>query len=362
MANMTGSITDKQRSLIQRKFEELSKSEHADKIGEELAAYEESLTKVMGGQSISKAEASELIEALLAAANTDAREGTTPHQRDLIAAARKVTNNNFLRSLVQQYGQKGYLSERQWAALDKAASSGQITVAVAAQTTTAAEPTPAPRVQAPEGVHIVLNDEGEPVVYKVKTSQTTGNRYAVQFHPEKSSDRWVLARGMVYVLNDSTVATAELAARFGQLYGICCFCGRELSDERSIVVGYGPDCAAQRGLPWGHVDQAQGVEVPTAEEVAPLFEVVAEGTYDAADDVLDFQAGDEDAHPLVAERLAEESAAFEAHQRAEEDAQLTLHLARSDWAILSEALRAYGAPEVADRLTEQVVEQSVDAF
>ena len=48
---------------------------------------------------------------------------------------------------------------------------------------------------------------------------------------------------------------ADQAAQFGALYGVCCNCGRELSDERSIHAGYGPTCAANNGWPWGEVEE-----------------------------------------------------------------------------------------------------------
>jgi hypothetical protein len=45
--------------------------------------------------------------------------------------------------------------------------------------------------------------------------------------------------------------TAEQAAAFGHATGCCCFCSRTLTDDRSLVVGYGPTCATKHGLPWG---------------------------------------------------------------------------------------------------------------
>lgn len=44
---------------------------------------------------------------------------------------------------------------------------------------------------------------------------------------------------------------AQVAAAYGQRYGHCCFCGLELTDHRSVDVGYGPICAEHFGLPWG---------------------------------------------------------------------------------------------------------------
>lgn len=42
-----------------------------------------------------------------------------------------------------------------------------------------------------------------------------------------------------------------MAAKYGKLTGCCSFCGRKLSDERSVTVGYGSTCAAKFDLTWG---------------------------------------------------------------------------------------------------------------
>lgn len=42
-----------------------------------------------------------------------------------------------------------------------------------------------------------------------------------------------------------------VATEYGHKTGNCCFCSRELTDERSIYVGYGPTCADRFGLSWG---------------------------------------------------------------------------------------------------------------
>ncbi len=44
--------------------------------------------------------------------------------------------------------------------------------------------------------------------------------------------------------------TGVLAER-GRLAGRCCYCYRELTDEKSTATGYGPVCAKKWGLPWG---------------------------------------------------------------------------------------------------------------
>jgi hypothetical protein len=56
----------------------------------------------------------------------------------------------------------------------------------------------------------------------------------------------------------STVLTAfakdpaKVASEHGHQTGCCSFCNLELSDARSLAVGYGPVCAKKWGLPWGN--------------------------------------------------------------------------------------------------------------
>ena len=49
------------------------------------------------------------------------------------------------------------------------------------------------------------------------------------------------------------------AALWGKKMNRCCFCGLELSDERSVAMGYGPICADNWGLPWGHTTEGSEV-------------------------------------------------------------------------------------------------------
>lgn len=62
-------------------------------------------------------------------------------------------------------------------------------------------------------------------------------------------DQWVAgewgfeyAPGMVSHLTADTLMTLEEAKDFGALYGVCCVCGRTLTNEESIEAGIGPVC------------------------------------------------------------------------------------------------------------------------
>jgi Family of unknown function (DUF6011) len=49
-------------------------------------------------------------------------------------------------------------------------------------------------------------------------------------------------------INDDFLGAVK---KHGERTGICTFCGRKLTDPRSVLAGYGPICAEKFGLPWG---------------------------------------------------------------------------------------------------------------
>lgn len=53
------------------------------------------------------------------------------------------------------------------------------------------------------------------------------------------------------LLKDLSQNPAGMAAAYGKLSGRCCFCASELTDDKSISVGYGPVCAKNYSLPYG---------------------------------------------------------------------------------------------------------------
>lgn len=85
-----------------------------------------------------------------------------------------------------------------------------------------------------------------------------GNVYFGKITPR---GEFVPSRECCNVTRDLVVALAtnpvETAAAYGKLTGACCFCGRELTDGRSVAVGYGEICSDKFGLPWG--DEKVGV-------------------------------------------------------------------------------------------------------
>lgn len=65
--------------------------------------------------------------------------------------------------------------------------------------------------------------------------------------------------------------SAEAAAEYGALYGICVACGRGLNDERSVVAGYGATCAANNG--WSYPSKAEATARITPEQALRVAEL-----------------------------------------------------------------------------------------
>lgn len=61
-----------------------------------------------------------------------------------------------------------------------------------------------------------------------------------------------VARVVENLLRAMSADPAGTASAHGKLTGRCCFCNKGLEDEKSTSVGYGPVCAKNYGLPWGH--------------------------------------------------------------------------------------------------------------
>jgi len=61
---------------------------------------------------------------------------------------------------------------------------------------------------------------------------------------------WSASPEVTSLLEKLSDNPAKVASEYGRMTGRCCFCGLQLSDERSTAVGYGEICAEHYGLPW----------------------------------------------------------------------------------------------------------------
>jgi hypothetical protein len=90
-------------------------------------------------------------------------------------------------------------------------------------------------------------------IYKVQRSKTTEKLYAKELTPiggERLTDddsvvqfEFVYAPGAMRTLTSADRLSIADAKAFGIRYGVCCVCGRTLSDAKSVAAGIGPICA-----------------------------------------------------------------------------------------------------------------------
>lgn len=76
-------------------------------------------------------------------------------------------------------------------------------------------------------------------IFKVQPARGTGNLYAKVLTPEG----FVYAQGAIRKLSADDKMTLEQAKAFGVATGVCCVCGRDLTDQTSVEAGIGPVCA-----------------------------------------------------------------------------------------------------------------------
>jgi superfamily II DNA or RNA helicase len=98
---------------------------------------------------------------------------------------------------------------------------------------------PSPRVELEDGIY-----QKEGVIYKVIMAiYGSGHKYAKKL-VQKSDGSWhfVFESKAISLLTPEDRMTLENAKAFGKLYGICCSCSRQLTDEDSIEHGMGPIC------------------------------------------------------------------------------------------------------------------------
>lgn len=68
---------------------------------------------------------------------------------------------------------------------------------------------------------------------------------------------------------------AKVGSEYGKQGGCCCFCGSNLTDERSVNKGYGPVCSQNWSLPWGDASISSLSPQPDLGQDAPILELTA---------------------------------------------------------------------------------------
>jgi hypothetical protein len=121
---------------------------------------------------------------------------------------------------------------------------------------------PKVRLQLPDGKPIALAIAGPASKYPGTVNVTDGKKFGenVWYGRVDTKGKWELsskvdtqtAVSLTALLVNFAANPAKVASLYGKQTGSCCFCARDLTDERSVSVGYGPQCASKYNLPWGN--------------------------------------------------------------------------------------------------------------
>lgn len=197
----------------------------------------------------------------------------------LVSAARSL-NSGFVRSVVEQYDRRGSLSEKQISALQSILERNRVSVEpklgevstfkrVHAQPTT--EPTVRPntdtvdvsRIEAlfdtarSNGLkRLKFRAEGLTISPAPLTGSNPGALYVKDVNDEYLGK---IAKGVYYPTRNAAETVADtikaiaadplaVGVAYGKKTGMCCVCGRELTDPVSIANGIGPICESNWGF------------------------------------------------------------------------------------------------------------------
>lgn len=119
---------------------------------------------------------------------------------------------------------------------------------------------PAPRsTLVAEGMYV----RGDGEVFRVQRSGY-GRCYAKHVAIDASDPDYVRVHfdyepGAIYSLTDEMKMTEVEAKAFGARYGFCCVCCIELTDNRSVLAGYGKTCAKNNGWWYPTIREAKAL-------------------------------------------------------------------------------------------------------
>lgn len=200
--------------------------------------------------------------------------------------AGRVTSD-FARSLLDQYRNRGSLSDRQWPWVEKLAADGPRSEAFTDAVSMTAIIAAFESAKQHKGNPVLRILAGEDHVLRLAVIRSERSRYPgainVTGNQRQYDDRPWYGRinldGSFSRSRETTPAiTAALeafaadplaaAAAYGKSLHSCCFCGINLTSAASKAAGYGPICAQKWGLAWGAPKKARKSKSITTEGAA----------------------------------------------------------------------------------------------
>jgi len=123
---------------------------------------------------------------------------------------------------------------------------------------------------AEDGTDLQLSVAGQKAKLPGSINLTDGgpfgdNAWYGRIHTDGRCDlRDDVPEAIVNLVHNLDTDPAAVVGECGKKSGACCCCGKELTHEHSVAVGYGPQCAKNFGMPWG--SQAAPVVEPEPQD------------------------------------------------------------------------------------------------
>ncbi|QNJ57642.1 hypothetical protein SEA_KEANU_36 [Streptomyces phage Keanu] len=191
------------------------------------------LAQIQKGEEVSKGRASKLIEVLKRQPKQveEIHNAATP-----AGPAASAAQLGFLRTLCSEQGEEVRTS------YTKQEASDEITRLLKAR-----DEAPKGQVRTTGGVtEDGMYQTPDGTVYKVQIAkQGSGRLYAKKLTEHEDGWSFEYAAGAMRNLTADMKMSLADAQEFGKLYGVCCRCAADLTDEDSIARGMGPICAGK---------------------------------------------------------------------------------------------------------------------
>jgi hypothetical protein len=208
----------------------LNEQHDTDKIG---TFPRRTLDQILADQEVSKGRASSLIEVLLR------QPKRTPDPIVPTPAAGPAPSDaqiSFLQTLAEENGEDVPAVRTRQEASDEI---GRLVQAREDRKTNGS----VPQIRTPRVTEDGMYRTSDGTIYKVQIAKNgSGRLYAKKLTEDEGSWSFQFAAGAIVRLRPADKMTREQAQEFGRLYGVCCRCGADLTDEKSIAEGIGPIC------------------------------------------------------------------------------------------------------------------------
>jgi hypothetical protein len=118
-------------------------------------------------------------------------------------------------------------------------------------------PADAPRITVESKRAYRCDDGTVAIAYTTQNGRIAMRRLVIHEDNKGSLEYW--KGGVAIVSATGSLLTQEQASELGKVYGFCICCGKDLSEDQSLAVGYGRTCAGNNE--WWYPSPSEAREI-----------------------------------------------------------------------------------------------------